>query len=109
MKKEGDEKSGDQTSWCRGRAVQKGSMWTSVRGSSGRLTSGLHYKRKAPEGSDPIGTCEGVVAAPARNKQNSTSGGRAQATRGMQRGPIETDEGGGCCTHTWPASCRPPV
>lgn len=89
VKKEGDEKNEDQTSCCLGWAVQKGSMWTSVRGSTGGLTSGLHYKRKALQGSDPIGTCEGVAVVPARNKWNNTSGNCAQAARSM---PLKSKE-----------------
>lgn len=68
MKKQGDEKNDDQTSCCLGWAVQKGTMWTSVRGSRGGLTSGLHYKRKALRGSELMGTCEGVAVVSTRNK-----------------------------------------
>lgn len=82
VKKEGDEKNEDQTSGWLGWAVQKGSMWSSVRGSTGGLTNGLHYKRKARRGSDPMGTCEGVAVVPARNKWNNRSG-CAQAARSM--------------------------
>lgn len=94
MKKEGDEKNEDQTSGWLGWAVQKGSMWSSVRGSTGGLTNGLHYKRKARRGSDPTGTCEGVAVVPARNKWNNRSGGCARAARslaGSRRGaPLKT-------------------
>lgn len=48
-----------------------------------RVTSGLHYKRKALQGCDPIGTCEGAAVLPARNKGNNTSGDCAQAVRSM--------------------------
>lgn len=110
MKKEGDEKNEDQTSGWLGWAVQKGSMWSSVRGSTGGLTNGLHYKRKARRGSDPTGTCEGVAVVPARNKWNNRSGGCARAARslaGSRLGaPLKTQR---ARTHTSPASCRPPA
>lgn len=83
VKKEGDEKNEDQTSGWLGWAVQKGSMWSSVRGSTGGLTNGLHYKRKARWGSDPTGTCEGAAVVPARNKWNNRSGGCARAARSL--------------------------
>lgn len=96
VKKEGDEKNEDQTSCGLGSAVQKGSMWTSVRGSTGGLTSRLHYKRKALWGSDPMGACEGVAVIPARNKWNNTSGDWAQAARSMPgsrlRAPLKSKE-----------------
>lgn len=38
----------DQKSQCLGWVWERESMWMSVCGSAGRLTSGLHYKRKAP-------------------------------------------------------------
>lgn len=53
-------------------------MWVSVCGSTGRLTSGLHYKRKALWGSDPSSAYKGAVVAQARNKLYKTSGERTR-------------------------------
>lgn len=53
-------------------------MWVSVCGSTGRLTSGLHYKRKALWGSDPSSAHKGAVVIQARNKLYKTSGERTQ-------------------------------
>lgn len=97
VKKEGDEKNEDQTSCCLGWVVQKGSMWTSARGSTGGLTSGLHYKRKTLRGSDPMGTCEGVAVVPARNKWNNTSGGKQREAWEWAPEPRWNPES---CTHT---------
>lgn len=50
-------------------------MWMSVCGSAGRLTSGLHYKRKALWGSTDLRSkYKGVAVAPARNEQYKASG-----------------------------------
>lgn len=43
-------------------------------GEYSRVTNGLHYQRKTLQGSDLIGTCEGVAVVPAQNKWNNTSG-----------------------------------
>lgn len=64
----------DQKSRCLGWAWEKETMWVSVCGSAGRLTSGLHYKRKALWGSDPSSEDKGAVVVQAKNKLYKTSG-----------------------------------
>lgn len=50
-------------------------MWMSVCGSAGRLTSGLHYKRKAPRGSADLSSkYKGVAVVPARSELYKASG-----------------------------------
>lgn len=68
----------DQKSRSLGWAWEKETMWVSVCGSAGRLTSGLHYKRKAPWGSDPSSAYKGAVVVQARNKLYKTSGEHTQ-------------------------------
>lgn len=59
----------DQKSQSLGWVWERESMWMSVCGSAGRLTSGLHYKRKAQWGSADLSSkYKGVFVVPARNE-----------------------------------------
>lgn len=59
----------DQKIECLGWVWERESMWKSLCGSAGRLTSGLHYKRKALWGfADLSSKYKGVAVAPARSK-----------------------------------------
>jgi len=65
----------DQKSRCLRWVWEKESMWMSVCGSAGQLTSGLHYKRKAPWGSADLSSkYKGVVVVPARSESYKARG-----------------------------------